>query len=77
MKTIKGLWYLLIVKLFGDFFEQLYSNKRAIEQHNKAVRQFNHQIHKQGFYVYNIDGIKVIARNKKNAERKAAKMKTK
>lgn len=77
MKKIKGFWYLLIVKLFGDFFERLYTNKRVIEQHNKVVRQFNRKMHKQGLAIYDIDGIKVLARSRKNAERKAANIKTK
>lgn len=77
MKRLKRIWYKLGIRLFGDFFKRLYHAQTARKRQIALLKATAYKMQKQGLKIYEINNKVVTARNKKNAERKAAKMKTK
>ncbi|HUM50458.1 MAG TPA: hypothetical protein PK431_01535 [Chitinophagales bacterium] len=74
-KYLTKLWHAIGMKLFGDFFTKLHAYKQMRLKQSRIMKAARYRMHKQGLKVFEVNGKKVIARNKKNAERKAAQTK--
>jgi hypothetical protein len=77
IKIIVRWWRKLGVLLFGGFFQKLYQLKAIRANKIKMQQAAMHRMKKQGLRVYDIGGIKVVAHNQKNAERKAKAIRAK
>jgi hypothetical protein len=77
MKHLKKIWYMIGVKLFGKFFTRLFQLKQERRKQLIQQRAIAYKMKRQGIYLFDINGVKVFARNRNNAEKKAAKIKVK